>query len=42
MNINIHILYTFKLRKVNIAPNKPPMTPIITVGMNAKMFNPIP
>jgi len=33
---------TFKLRNVNTAPNKPPMTPRITVGINARRFKPMP
>lgn len=42
LNNNHYKHCTFKLRNVNMAPNKPPMTPRITVGINARRFKPIP
>ena len=46
-NICIHyhtnmIYCTFKLINVNTVPNSPPIMPIITVGMNARIFKPMP
>ena len=38
----MYIFRTFKLMNVNTAPSNPPMIPIITVGIKAKMFNPMP
>ena len=40
--IIIHTYCTFKLINVNTAPNSPPIMPIITVGMNARIFKPMP